>query len=125
MDDKPIGAGKSSFDLLDIDRLFAALALKETTAFLDLACGSGAHTLEARRRIGSDGRIWAFDLWQEGIEILSKRIDDQNLENTVARCVDISQQIPLDDRAVDVCLMSTVLHDLIQDRTDHSTLLEV
>lgn len=125
MDDKPTGAGKSSFELVDVDRVFTALHLKDNTAFLDLACGSGAYTLEARRRIGPGGRIWAFDLWQEGIETLAGKIDEQNLENTFASCIDISRQVPLDDRSIDVCLMSTVLHDLIQDRIDHSTLLEV
>jgi len=37
---KPHGAGKSSFDLIDRDKLFAELALKKDTVVLDL----GPHT---------------------------------------------------------------------------------
>ena len=35
MSKKPTGAGKSSFDLIDTERLFSELALKEDTRFLD------------------------------------------------------------------------------------------
>jgi ubiquinone/menaquinone biosynthesis C-methylase UbiE len=125
MHNKPIAAGKSSFDLVDIEKLFSELNLREDGTFLDLACGRGAYALEASRRFGPGGHIWAFDLWKEGIEALEKKIADQHIGNIVARRVDISKHIPLDDHSIDVCLMSTVLHDLIQDNTDRGTLVEV
>jgi predicted nucleic acid-binding protein len=45
MTEKPIAAGKSSFDLVDTKRLFSILRLKEDTTFLDVACGSGAYSM--------------------------------------------------------------------------------
>lgn len=125
MHNKPIAAGKSSFDLVDTEKLFSKLDLKKDVTFLDLACGSGAYALEAGRRMGPDGCIWAFDLWKEGIETLEKKIADHHIGNIAPRRVDISKHLPLDDHCVDVCLMATVLHDLIQDNTDRSTLVEV
>lgn len=39
--------------------------------------------------------------------------------------VDVSKRLPLEDDCVDVCLMATVLHDLIKDKTDHAALKEI
>ena len=35
---KPAAAGKSSYDLIDIDKFFKELNLQEGIAFLDVAC---------------------------------------------------------------------------------------
>jgi hypothetical protein len=41
MGDKPIAAGKSSFDLIDTAKTFAIMHVKPNSCFLDLACGIG------------------------------------------------------------------------------------
>ena len=122
---KPIAAGKSSFELIDAEQLFKALNLKEDTIFLDLACGKGAYALAASEYIGSKGRILAVDLWEEGITSLLKDAANRGLDQIEATVVAVSQQLPLSDSSVDICLMATVLHDLIEDKTDQATLLEV
>jgi len=122
---KPIAAGKSSFDLIEAEHLFAELQLKEDTKLLDLACGRGAYTLAASVYIGDKGRIWAVDLWEEGIAALEKDVTAKQIECIDAHVTDVSQRLPLEDRSVDVCLMATVLHDLIQDRTDQAAVKEV
>ena len=71
---KPKGAGKSSFDLIDSQKVFSALGLQETSIFLDMACGRGAYSLAAAERIGAQGRVYAVDLWQEGIDTLRKEM---------------------------------------------------
>ena len=125
MSDKPIAAGKSSFDLIDSAILFAALGLREDHVFLDVACGSGAYSLAASEYIGAEGRIFAFDLWPDGIDYLRNEIKSRGIKNISARVVDVSQRLPLEDQSVDVCLLSTVLHDLVQDNTDEGTLKEI
>ncbi len=125
MPSKPIAAGKSSFDLIEAEHLFAELQLKEGTKLLDLACGRGAYALAASVYIGDKGRICAVDLWEEGVAALKKEATARRIEHIDAHVTDVSQPLPLEDCSVDVCLMATVLHDLIQDRTDQAALKEV
>lgn len=125
MTKRPIAAGSSSIQLVDIKKLFFELGLKEDTIFLDLACGSGAYSIAASEYIGQTGVIYAIDLWKEGIESLQREIRSKKLKNIQASISDVSERIPIETDFVDVCLMATVLHDLIQDKTDVGTLKEV
>ena len=125
MAEKPIAAGKSSFNLIDSYKVFSELRLKEDTSFLDLACGSGPYSIAASEYIGEEGIIYAVDLWKEGIDNLLKEIKIKQINNIHASIADISIHIPIESRCVDVCLMATVLHDLIQDNTDQETLEEL
>ncbi len=122
---EPIGAGKSSFELIDASRLFDEIVLKKDSILLDLACGSGHYAIAASEIIGNEGFIYALDLWKEGIDTLQNIIFSKNIKNIQARVVDVSKQIPIEKNCVDVCLMATVLHDLIQDNTDDGTLKEI
>ncbi len=125
MKQKPIAAGKSSFGLVDENRLFSEMGLKENTVFLDVACGAGAYSIAASEHIGPKGEIYAVDLWKEGIEAFEKEIDARQVKNIHAFVADVSRYIPVSDGIVDVCLMATVLHDLIQDNTDKGALGEI
>ena len=122
---RPIAAGSSSIDLVDIEKLFVELRLKEGDTFLDVACGKGAYSMAALKYVGKSGRVYAVDLWQEGIESLRRQISIQHAMNIRASVADVSKRIPVEDHSVDVCLMATVLHDLIQDKTDKGTLKEI
>jgi len=125
MTEKPIAAGKSSFNLVDSKKLFSELRLKENTTLLDLACGSGAYSIAASEYIGEEGLIYAVDLWKEGIDNLLKEVKIKQINNIHANIADISIHIPMESSCIDVCLMATVLHDLIQDDTDQETLGEL
>ena len=124
MNKNPIAAGKSSFDLIDPSKLFSELQLKKDTVFLDLACGSGSYSLAASKYIGDEGKIYAVDLWREGIDYLLSEIAVRRIEHTHALFADVSRNIPIEDTSIDICLMATVLHDLIQDNTEEGTLRE-
>ena len=117
MSHKPIAAGKSSFDLIDFATLLSALDLGEEIVFLDVACGVGNYAIEIAREIRKSGTVHAFDLWEEGIIKLKLKAGSLELGNIEAAVCDVSKSIPLDDDSVDVCLMATVLHDLIEDGT--------
>lgn len=125
MNTKPIAAGKSSFGLVDAEKFFLELGPMQGVVFLDVACGAGAYSLVASEKVGETGAIYAVDLWKEGIEFLESQIQDRQIKNIHAGVGDVSGHLPLDDQSVDVCLMATVLHDLIQDRTDQGTMREV
>jgi ubiquinone/menaquinone biosynthesis C-methylase UbiE len=122
---KPTGAGSSSFHLIDVEALFRELDLKKGAAFLDVACGRGAYCLKASSFVGSTGTVYAVDLWPEGIEELKARAIEENALNIKAFVGDAGRQIPVDDQAVDVCLVATVLHDFVEDHISEKVLAEV
>ena len=125
MTDKPIAAGKSSFGLIDFEKLLEVLDVTPGITFLDVACGAGAYTLALADLVGPDGRLYAFDLWEEGIETLTRKVSGSGAATIQARVADVSRHMPVEDASVDLCLMATVLHDLIEDNTDGGTLQEV
>ncbi|OGR10548.1 MAG: hypothetical protein A3K53_03065, partial [Deltaproteobacteria bacterium RIFOXYB2_FULL_66_7] len=121
---KPPGAGKSSYDLIDPVALWAALNLPQGITFLDLGCGQGNYSLAAADLIGPRGLVYAVDLWEEGIAALKARAAREgrtNLEPLAAG----ADQVPLASGSVDVVLMATVLHDLVEAGTVTGALAEV
>ncbi len=122
---KPIGAGKSSFELIDPALLFRRLRLREGMVILDLACGKGLYTIALADAAGEKGWVYAIDLWEDGIAHLEKEISARGIENIKTMMADVSKKIPLDDARIDLCLMATVLHDLVQTKAHEGALREV
>ena len=124
MNDKPVAAGKSSFDLIDSEKAFAIIDVKPNSNFLDLACGIGNYSIEIAKKIGGKGTVYAIDLWQEGIEALNREIDIKGIKNIKTIITDIRNKLPLEDNSIDSCLMATILHDLSKS-DQKSTVQEV
>ncbi len=121
---KPPGAGKSSFDLIDPATLWKELDFSKGITLLDLGCGPGHYALAAAQRIGPEGKVYAVDLWDEGVAHLRQRAGQEclyNIKGLVAEAGDI----PLDDQSVDVGFMATVLHDLVEAGTAAGALEEM
>ncbi len=108
---KPKGAGKSSFELINPDKLTDMLQLKSGSTVLDLACGKGTYSIFLSKIVGEGGLVYAVDLWEEGLQILGKEIEEKSITNILPLLDDATKQIEIDDYSVDVCLMATVLHD--------------
>lgn len=125
MRENPVAAGKSSFNLIDAVKLFLELRLQKNSVFLDLACGNGSYAIAASDYIGKQGKIYAFDLWREGIDSLRREAAARRIKNIHAEVADINEAIPVDDNSIDVCLMATVLHDLVEEKTESGTLRQV
>ena len=123
--DKPTGAGKSSFELIDSAKFFRELNLKKGITFLDVACGRGDYSLAAADIIGKEGQIYAVDLWEEGISILEKEAASKGIQNIRAFISQVGQNIPVENDCVDVCLLATVLHDLVGDNVDQGAMREI
>ena len=118
------GVGKSSYDLIDPDALWAALNLPQGITVLDLGCGQGNYSLAIANLIGPAGVVYAVDLWEEGIASLKERAandDRANLQPLVAP----AGRLPMESRSVDVAFMATVLHDLVEAGTAAGALAEV
>jgi ubiquinone/menaquinone biosynthesis C-methylase UbiE len=121
---KPPGAGKSSFDLIDPQAVFQTLGLTELTVFLDLGCGPGNYLLAAAERIGPKGKLYGIDVWEEGIDRLREKILEMGFNNVEVLLSDVSKSVPLPDSSVDICLMATVLHDFARDGGEQGALRE-
>ena len=122
---KPTGAGKSSFDLIDADKLFHELDLQKGISFLDVASGRGAYSLAVSDIIGPQGNVFSVDLWTEGIEMLKTAAQERGIENITAFVSDVGRRIPVEDQSIDVCLIATALHDFVEDRIDREVLTEI
>ena len=122
---KPTGAGKSSFELIDSAKFFRELDLKKGITFLDVACGRGVYSLAVSDIIGKEGRVYAVDLWEEGISSLKKEAVSKGTHNITSYVNDVSQNIPVESDSIDVCLMATVLHDFVGDQVARGVMQEI
>ena len=109
------GAGKSSFDLIDAKQLFERLSIKKGSTFVDLGCGRGEYAIEAALRTGKEGSVYAIDIWEEGLAALGTEAEFRGLSQLKVLPADICATLPLQDQSVDVCLVATVLHDLVRE----------
>jgi FkbM family methyltransferase len=125
MHDKPAGAGRSSFDLIDAACFFRELALFQGVTFLDVGCGAGEYAIRVARMVGPGGTVYGVDPWAEGIERLRERAAAEGLSNVQATVADASKSLPLDAASVDRCLLATVLHDLKREEAAEGTLSEI
>jgi ubiquinone/menaquinone biosynthesis C-methylase UbiE len=121
----PHGAGKSSFDLIDPERLFPALHLKPGETVLDLGCGEGRYTLPLASRVGPEGTVYAADLWDEGLGLLQDQARREGLTNIRTLRADVSRPLSVPDAAVDLVLLATVLHDLAEAGQAAGALAEI
>lgn len=112
MSDKPVAAGKSSFDLIDQEKALAVMDVQPDWHIADLACGPGDYSIEIAGRVGEKGIVYAVDLWREGIDALSRDIAARGVGNIETVWADIRSRMPFEDRSIDACLMATILHDL-------------
>ncbi|MBT3388343.1 MAG: class I SAM-dependent methyltransferase [Desulfobacula sp.] len=108
---KPKGAGKSSFELIDSDKLKSALPIKSGSVVIDLACGKGIYSMFLSKIVGETGLIYAVDLWKEGLLLLEEQIEKKSITNIMTLQNDAGKKIEIDDYSSDICLMATVLHD--------------
>ena len=122
--DKPHGAGKSSFELIEAGKLFQVLALKPWFTVLDMGCGPGMYSIAMAKIIGDGGLVHAVDLWADGVERLKERLERRRVSNIDPIVADVSRTLPLSGESMDLILMATVLHDLKEAGVQDGALAE-
>jgi ubiquinone/menaquinone biosynthesis C-methylase UbiE len=123
---KPAGAGHGAFDLIDKRRLFTELRVEKSTVLLDLGSGKGDYTLRLAEITGPGGRVYAMDAWEEGLLQLRERASQSGQADIIMTVVaDANKGIPLSDKSIDICLMATVLHDLLREETGEVVFREI
>ena len=124
MNSNPPGAGKSSFDLIDSKELFSVMGIKKGDILVDLGCGIGNYSLAASEYVGSDGKVYAVDLWEQGIETLKQTIFAKGIKTITPIITDMGSDLPLGEDSADLCLMATVFHDLLRAGVHERALAE-
>ena len=77
---------------------------------LDFGCGPGFYAIPAARIVGERGRVFALDKSAKVLRELEERAKGEHLSNIKILQTAGELVIPLDDDAVDVCLLYDVIH---------------
>jgi ubiquinone/menaquinone biosynthesis C-methylase UbiE len=121
----PTGAGKSSYDMIDTQRFWKALAPVTGKTVLDLACGAGRYTFPLAAKVGPAGKVIALDLWADGIAQVREDAAKAGVDHIETHVADLAAPLPVASASVHLCLMATVLHDLVADGISGAALTEV
>ncbi|MBL7184008.1 MAG: methyltransferase domain-containing protein [Anaerolineae bacterium] len=78
---------------------------------LELGPGPGAFTVEAARRVGTEGRLIAVDIQPRMITQVEKRFREAGLTNVETHVAD-AYHLPLEDESVDRTFLVTVLPEV-------------
>jgi ubiquinone/menaquinone biosynthesis C-methylase UbiE len=124
MNDTPVAAGKSSYDLIDREAFFRALGDITGMTVLDAGCGAGKYTLPLAELTGPEGAVYAVDLWREGIALLAQRAAEAERGTVRPSVADIAATGLAED-SVDAVLLATVIHDLVPTGSHRGALAEM
>jgi len=106
-------AGASSRGVLKPEPILKEIGLKSGDVVLDAGCGDGHFSVAASGIVGQSGRVYAADVYEKGIDALKKEIEKKGIRNVEALVADMTKSMPIDDGALDVCIMVNVLHGLV------------
>ena len=95
------------------DHAIDVLKIVKGSTVADIGAGSGYMTVKLARKVGPDGKVFANDIQQGMLDLLSKRLTKNKITNvsTVLGTQD-DPRLPID--AIDLILMVDVYHELSQ-----------
>ena len=117
--------GLDTRELFDNGRVIEALALKAGERVLDIGCGRGGWALLLAQQVGDGGAVYAFDRRPGNVAVTRTRAEAQGVGNLHVWQGDAALALPLPDQSVDFCLLSMVLHHLVETGVDKAALEEI
>ncbi|MBU4384411.1 MAG: methyltransferase domain-containing protein [Proteobacteria bacterium] len=117
--------GPSSYAMQDPERLWQILDPRPGQSLADLGCGPGDYALEAAKRVGPGGRVWALDRDPRLLAALADEAQARGPENLATLAADLREPLPLQSQTVDLCLLATVLHVIKYTLADGRLLREI
>ena len=103
--DEDIPLLRHGFPILD------RVGIQTGECVLELGPGPGAFTVDAARRVGSEGRIIAVDIQPEMIAQVEERVREANLSN-VETHVASAYELPLENESIVRAFLVTVLPEI-------------
>ena len=88
-----------------------ALDLKPGMVVADIGAGSGYYSSRIAKRVGSTGRVYATDIQQGMLDILTRRMSAERIEN-VTTVLGGFDDPKLPAAAIDLAIMVDVYHEL-------------
>jgi ubiquinone/menaquinone biosynthesis C-methylase UbiE len=109
-------SGKSSAEFLISSEILKKIELKHGEVVLDLGSGAGYFSIAAATSVGIEGKVYAIDVDEKAISVLNKIIEEKNISNLEALNEDVTQNISVPKKSIDVCLMVNVLHGFVANQ---------
>lgn len=97
--------------LLNPVKTLRALGIRAGMIAADVGCGTGFFTIPLAVLAGSRGRVFAVDISRRMMLDIKKRIKKEGLKN-VKTVLSRENHIPLPSKALDYCLLVSVIHEL-------------
>lgn len=76
-----------------VSHLIIKSVIKDKDIVVDATCGKGNDTLFLAKLVGKEGKVYAFDIQKEAIDITSKKLIDNNLSDRVILINDSHEKI--------------------------------
>lgn len=85
--------------------------IEEGMRVLEIGPGNGTYTIEASKRVGPEGEIFAIDIEPKIIERLKRRLAKKKITNTHPRVANV-YDLPFESESFDLVFMITVINEL-------------
>lgn len=101
----------ASIGFLDPGKILDRLKLREGDTIADFGCGGGHFSLEAARRVGEQGIVWAFDVLPSALEAIKSASEMEGLKHIMPKHVNLEKEkgSDLEDKTVDVVIAKDIL----------------
>ena len=81
--------GRSSSGMMEAQPTLRKIGLKSGESFFDAGCGDGFFTIPAAEMVGSSGKVFAVDIWDEGIQNLNRELRSKVITNVFTSIADL------------------------------------
>ncbi len=94
----------------DPEKILSAIGLEGGMTFIDVGCGEGYFALPAARRVGQDGKVYAFDINPDVVAVLREHAAAGGLTNLSAE-VRVAEEAAACEGCADIVFFGIDLHD--------------
>ncbi len=109
--------------ILPPEPILRKLGLRKGMTIADVGCGIGYFSFPAAAIVGPRGLVWGIDVQQEFVDYCNGKARANRVAN-VTFLKGSYTSVPIHDAAVDVCLLSLVLHE-VEDNQKEAYLLDL
>lgn len=108
---QPNSQSPATKSFLEPSKIFDQINIRPGMHVADFGTGAGLFTIEAARRIGSSGKVYALDILPQALESVESRAMMENLNSIETRRVNLEKLggSTLDDASIDLVIAKDIL----------------